>query len=198
MSPVYSLMTVLSHMCQEDDAAKFMGQGKSSPATDTPRLGCDLTLTRHPLSLFLISTCTVGGLPLIKALRDWMRCQDVDISESSLGFCGNLAIGRSPISSLSLSYNYKQLARISMLTNGPSLLPLACAESNIANVWRAHVLETILPVLARPSPTRKTAVFLLSQMALDFAMVAMHLHSPGSCLFAHHSASPRCLDCQVC
>jgi len=35
----------------------------------------------------------VGGLPLVKALRDWMRCQDKDISESSLGFCGNLTIG---------------------------------------------------------------------------------------------------------
>lgn len=115
MSPVYSLITVLSHMCQEGDSARYMGQ--------------------------------VGGLPLVKALRDWMRCQDKDISESSLGFCGNLTI-----------------------------------EGNIANVWRAHVLDTILPVLARPTPVRKTAVFLLSKMVLDFAMTARYVR-PGSDMY---------------
>jgi len=29
MSPVYSLITVLSHMCQEGDSARYMGQGQA-------------------------------------------------------------------------------------------------------------------------------------------------------------------------
>lgn len=40
------------------------------------------------------------------------------------------------------------------------------------------MLDTILPVLARPTPVRKTAVFLLSKMVLDFAMVRDHAPTP--------------------
>jgi hypothetical protein len=53
------------------------------------------------------------------------------------------------------------------------------------------VLDTILPVLARPTPVRKTAVFLLSKMVLDFAMVRSR-PNPTRCCYLHPSLTSLC------